>query len=93
MVVDFETIRGISNHATVRRSRRSDIHKPHFRRYAYGYDKNGKFKTERVGIFRGFWLNRLKVFSRMVVCTQCGRKIKVQARKSQLKAYICARCS
>ena len=93
MVVEFQAIYGVSKQSTVRGKRRSSFSISNTRRIAYGIDKNGRFKTEKVGFLRGIWLTRLRIFPTLVACAQCGRKVTVQARKPQLKAYICVRCS
>ena len=92
-MAEFAYIYRVSRRATVRRKLRSDIHKPHFNRKCYGIDTEGRFKSQKVGFWRAIWLTYFKTHIRLLTCRQCKRKFTIQARKSQLKAYICARCT
>ena len=88
----FKVISGVSGQSTVHGKRRVAFRSYDTRRYVYGYDENGHFKTRKVGLVRGWVLNRFKIVSSLVVCKVCQRQFKIQARKSNVKAFICERC-
>ena len=92
-MADFALIYGVST-VSASRGYRNPNHKHHnVHRTAYGLDTEGKFKTKKVGRIEAFRLRAIKVHSLTLVCTSCSRKFTVQARKSAVKAYICARCT
>ena len=91
---EFKTIFGVYGRYNHRISRFLPHTSAKRHRTAYGFDMEGRFKKEKVGLWRGFWLNRSKVFLRTLVCSECKGRFKAYLpRKTALKGYMCVRCS
>ncbi len=93
IVSDVKTVISIGNRFNNKRPRRGPIHSARRFRTIFYYNQEGKFRSKRIGLIKSLYYRCVKVVERVVVCSSCKRKFKIQARKSALKSYMCTNCS